>query len=380
MENRSITQRFGFLWQGLDPSLMTILVCLVVVGNVTFVSASSGTVVSWVEQSRNLLIAIIIMWGTSRIPIKWLEKISLWVYLVAIALLVGVALFGLMKKGARRWINLGIVIQPSEIMKIAMPMMLAWYFQKRNGAIRYRDFIVAFALLVLPTLLIARQPDLGTAILVMAAGFYVILLAGLPWKFILPFVVLGVLGVILMIIFGDMICAKGVSWPLLKTYQQHRVCTLLDPSLDPLGKGFHTLQSMIAIGSGGFFGKGWLQGTQSHLEFIPEKHTDFIFAVYSEEFGLFGNLVLLILFFLLIQRGLQIAAAAPTLYARLLGGAITLIFFTYAFVNMAMVSGLLPVVGVPLPFVSYGGTALTTLGFGVGILMSIHRGKRLIQT
>lgn len=380
MENRSIRQRFGFLWQGLDPSLMTILVCLVVVGNVTFVSASSGTVVSWVEQSRNLLIAIIIMWGTSRIPIKWLEKISLWVYLVAIALLVGVALFGLMKKGARRWINLGIVIQPSEIMKIAMPMMLAWYFQKRNGAIRYRDFIVAFALLVLPTLLIARQPDLGTAILVMAAGFYVILLAGLPWKFILPFVVLGVLGVILMIIFGDMICAKGVSWPLLKTYQQHRVCTLLDPSLDPLGKGFHTLQSMIAIGSGGFFGKGWLQGTQSHLEFIPEKHTDFIFAVYSEEFGLFGNLVLLILFFLLIQRGLQIAAAAPTLYARLLGGAITLIFFTYAFVNMAMVSGLLPVVGVPLPFVSYGGTALTTLGFGVGILMSIHRGKRLIQT
>lgn len=380
MENRSITQRFGFLWQGLDPSLMTILVCLVIVGNVTFVSASSGTIVTWVEQSRNLLIAIIIMWGTSRIPIKWLEKISLWVYLVAIVLLVSVALFGLTKKGAQRWLNLGIVIQPSEIMKIAMPMMLAWYFQKKNGAVRYRDFIVAFTLLVLPTLLIARQPDLGTAILVMAAGFYVILLAGLPWKFILPFVVLGVLGVILMIIFGDMLCAKGVSWPVLKTYQQHRVCTLLDPSLDPLGKGFHTLQSMIAIGSGGFFGKGWLQGTQSHLEFIPEKHTDFIFAVYSEEFGLFGNLVLLILFFLLIQRGLQIAAAAPTLYARLLGGAITLIFFTYAFVNMAMVSGLLPVVGVPLPFVSYGGTALTTLGFGVGILMSIHRGKRLIQT
>jgi rod shape determining protein RodA len=368
------------LWQGLDPSLAIILLCLVVVGNITFLSASSGTVIGWVEQSRNLLTALIIMWVTSRIPIKWLEKISVWVYLAALALLVAVAVFGLIKKGARRWLNIGVVIQPSEIMKIAMPMMLAWYFQKKDGAIKLFDFFVAFSLLVLPTLLIARQPDLGTAILVFAAGFYVLLLAGLPWKFILPFVVLGVIGIIFIIIFGDTICAKGVSWPILKTYQQHRVCTLLDPSSDPLGKGFHTLQSMIAIGSGGFFGKGWMKGTQTHLEFIPEKHTDFIFAVYSEEFGFFGNIVLLVLFFLLIQRGLQIAASAPNLFSRLLGGSITLIFFTYAFVNMAMVSGLLPVVGVPLPFISYGGTALTTLGFGVGILMSINRGKRLIQT
>jgi rod shape determining protein RodA len=380
MENRSVIQRLSFLWQGLDPSLATILLCLIVVGNVTFLSASSGTVVSWVEQSRNLLTALLIMWVTSRIPIKWLEKISVWIYLAGLALLIAVAIFGIIKKGARRWLNIGIVIQPSEIMKIAMPMMLAWYFQKKDGAIKLFDFFVAFSLLVLPTLLIARQPDLGTAILVFAAGFYVLLLAGLPWKFILPFVVLGVIGIIFIVIFGDTICAKGVSWPILKTYQQHRVCTLLDPSSDPLGKGFHTLQSMIAIGSGGFFGKGWMKGTQTHLEFIPEKHTDFIFAVYSEEFGLFGNIVLLILFFLLIQRGLQIAASAPNLFSRLLGGAVTLIFFTYAFVNMAMVSGLLPVVGVPLPFVSYGGTALTTLGFGVGILMSINRGKRLIQT
>ena len=380
MENRSIIRRLNFLWQGLDPSLAIILLCLVVVGNITFLSASSGTVIGWVEQSRNLLTALIIMWVTSRIPIKWLEKISVWVYLAALALLVAVAVFGLIKKGARRWLNIGVVIQPSEIMKIAMPMMLAWYFQKKDGAIKLFDFFVAFSLLVLPTLLIARQPDLGTAILVFAAGFYVLLLAGLPWKFILPFVVLGVIGIIFIIIFGDTICAKGVSWPILKTYQQHRVCTLLDPSSDPLGKGFHTLQSMIAIGSGGFFGKGWMKGTQTHLEFIPEKHTDFIFAVYSEEFGFFGNIVLLVLFFLLIQRGLQIAASAPNLFSRLLGGSITLIFFTYAFVNMAMVSGLLPVVGVPLPFISYGGTALTTLGFGVGILMSINRGKRLIQT
>jgi rod shape determining protein RodA len=380
MENRSVVKRLSFLWQGLDPSLTIILLCLIVVGNITFLSASSGTVVSWVEQSRNLLTALIIMWVTSRIPIKWLEKISLWVYLVGVALLVAVAIFGLIKKGARRWLNIGVVIQPSEIMKIAMPMMLAWYFHRKDGMVQLKDFFIAFCLLLLPIFLIARQPDLGTAILVFAAGFYVILFAGFPWKFVLPFVVIAFLGIVLIVIFGDSICAKGVSWPLLKSYQQHRVCTLLDPSSDPLGKGFHTLQSMIAIGSGGLFGKGWMKGTQTHLEFIPEKHTDFIFAVYSEEFGLFGNLVLIVLFFLLIQRGLQIAASAPNLYSRLLGGSVTLIFFTYAFVNMAMVSGLLPVVGVPLPFISYGGTALTTLGFGIGILMSINRGRRLIQT
>jgi rod shape determining protein RodA len=380
MENRSITQRLNFLWQGLDPTLGVILLFLVVIGNITFMSASSGTVVSWVEQARNILSAAIIMWITSRIPIKWLEKISLWVYLFGVALLIGVAVFGLVKKGARRWLNIGVVIQPSEIMKIAMPMMLAWYFQKKDGLIQLRDFFIAFCLLILPTYLIARQPDLGTAILVLAAGFYVILFAGFPWRFILPFFIIALLGILLVVIFGDSLCAKGVSWPFLKSYQQHRVCTLLDPSSDPLGKGFHTLQSMIAIGSGGIFGKGWMKGTQTHLEFIPEKHTDFIFAVFSEEFGLFGNLILLFLFFLLIQRGLQIAASAPNLYSRLLGGAVTLIFFTYAFVNMAMVSGLLPVVGVPLPFISYGGTALSTLGFGVGILMSINRSRRLVQT
>ena len=363
MENRSVIQRFNFLWQGLDPTLGIILLCLVVVGNITFLSASSGTVVSWVEQTRNLLSALIVMWITSRIPIKWLEKISLWVYLIGVGLLVGVAIFGLIKKGARRWLNIGVVIQPSEIMKIAMPMMLAWYFQKKDGFIQLRDFFIAFCLLLLPTYLIARQPDLGTAILVLAAGFYVILFAGFPWRFVLPFFVIALFGVLLVIIFGDSLCAQGVSWPFLKSYQQHRVCTLLDPSSDPLGKGFHTLQSMIAIGSGGVFGKGWMKGTQTHLEFIPEKHTDFIFAVFSEEFGLIGNLILLFLFFLLIQRGLQIAASAPNLYSRLLGGSVTLIFFTYAFVNMAMVSGLLPVVGVPLPFISYGGTALSTLGW-----------------
>lgn len=380
VEKRPLIHRLNFLWAGFDPTLGLLLLGLIIVGNITFLSASSGTVVTWVEQGRNLLMAFSILWISSRIPPKWFEKAALWVYAVGVVLLIGVATFGLIRKGARRWLNVGVVIQPSEIMKIAMPMMLAWYFQKREGFLKLWDFGVALFFLLLPTLLIARQPDLGTAILVFAAGLYVIILAGLPWKFILPFVVLAAIGILLIIIFGDTVCGRDVSWPLLQSYQKHRICTLLDPSSDPLGKGFHTIQSMIAIGSGGIFGKGWMKGTQTHLEFIPEKHTDFIFAVFSEEFGLVGNIVLLVLFILFIQRGLKIAAAAPTLFTRLLGGSITLIFFTYAFVNMAMVSGLLPVVGVPLPFISYGGTALATLGLGVGILMSIHRHRRLVQS
>ena len=380
MEKRPIKHYFSLIWFGLDPTLALLLLGLVFVGNITFLSASSGTVVSWLDQARNLLMAFAILWVTSRIPPKWLEKAAVWLYGAGVVLLIAVAMFGLIKKGARRWLNIGIVIQPSEIMKIAMPMMLAWYFQRREGMLKVWDFGVALIFLLLPTLLIARQPDLGTAILVFAAGLYVIIMAGLPWRFILPFIVIGVIAIILIIIFGDTICAKDVTWPLIKSYQKHRVCTLLDPSSDPLGKGFHTIQSMIAIGSGGLLGKGWLKGTQTHLEFIPEKHTDFIFAVYSEEFGLIGNIVLLVLFVLFIKRGLQIAAEAPTLFTRLLGAAITLIFFTYAFVNMGMVSGLLPVVGVPLPFISYGGTALVTLGLGAGILMSIHRHKRLVQS
>ena len=332
------------------------------------------------DELRNLALSFVVMWIVSRIPPKWLEMGAVWIYSIGIALLIAVAVFGLIKKGARRWINLGIVIQPSELMKIAMPLMLAWYFQKREGIQNAWDYAVAAIILAIPVFLIARQPDLGTALLVFAAGLYVIILAGLPWKWILPFIALGVIGILLIIIFGNTICAQDVVWPLVHNYQKNRICTLLDPSSDPLGKGFHTIQSMIAIGSGGFFGKGWFQGTQAHLEFIPEKHTDFVFAVFSEEFGFIGNLVLLGLFFALIKRGLAISASAPNLFTRLLGASVTMIFFTYAFVNIGMVSGLLPVVGVPLPFISYGGTALVTLGFGAGILMSIHRHRRLVQS
>ena len=371
---------FLSIFSGLDRQLALILLGLSGLGFIIFLSASQNTPVRFEDELRNLALSFAVMWIVSRIPPKWLEMAAVWIYGIGVALLIAVAVFGLIKKGARRWLNIGFVIQPSELMKIAMPLMLAWYFQKREGIQKSWDYGVAAIILGIPVLLIARQPDLGTALLVFAAGMYVIILAGLPWKWILPFVGIGAFGIILIIIFGNTICAHDVAWPFVHNYQKHRVCSLLDPGSDPLGKGFHTIQSMIAIGSGGFFGKGWFQGTQAHLEFIPEKHTDFVFAVFSEEFGLLGNLVLLALFFALIKRGLAISASAPNLFTRLLGASVTLIFFTYAFVNIGMVSGLLPVVGVPLPFISYGGTALVTLGFGAGILMSIHRHRRLVQS
>ena len=383
MEKSPLIKIKGFflgIFSGLDRQLGLILLGLAAIGFFTFLSSSQNTPVQIADELRNLALSFVVMWIVSRIPPKWLEMGAVWIYSFGVALLIAVAVFGLIKKGARRWLNIGFVIQPSELMKIAMPLMLAWYFQKREGIQKTWDYAVAAIILAIPVFLIARQPDLGTALLVFAAGLYVIILAGLPWKWILPFVGIGVIGILLIIIFGSTICAHDVAWPFVHNYQKHRICTLLDPSSDPLGKGFHTIQSMIAIGSGGFFGKGWFQGTQAHLEFIPEKHTDFVFAVFSEEFGFLGNLVLLALFFALIKRGLAISASAPNLFTRLLGASVTLIFFTYAFVNIGMVSGLLPVVGVPLPFISYGGTALVTLGFGAGILMSIHRHRRLVQS
>jgi len=302
------------------------------------------------------------------------------VYVAGVALLIAVALFGITKKGARRWVNVGVVIQPSEILKIAMPLMLAWWFQKREGQLRAPDFVVAGLLLLVPVGLIMKQPDLGTALLVLAAGLSVIFFAGLRWRWILPPVLLGMAGLTVLVVMEPTLCADGVDWKVLHEYQRQRVCTLLDPTRDPLGKGFHIIQGMIAIGSGGFWGKGFMQGTQTHLEFIPERTTDFIFAAYGEEFGLVGNLFLISAFAFLIWRGLRIASEAPTLFTRLLGGSMSTIFFVYAFVNMGMVSGILPVVGVPLPFISYGGTAMVTLGLALGILMSIAKSKQLVQT
>jgi rod shape determining protein RodA len=315
----------------------------------------------------NMAVALVVMRVMAQIPPQRLMHLAVPIYLLGILLLVGVALFGDITKGARRWLDLGFMrIQPSELLKIAMPLLLAWFFQKREAMPRASDYAIAASMLLLPVALIARQPDLGTAILVFAAGFYVIFFAGLSWKVIIGMAVAG-------------IAAAPLAWNFLHDYQRHRILTLLDPEKDPLGKGFHIIQSTIAIGSGGLLGKGWRSGTQTQLEFIPERHTDFIFAVFSEEFGLLGNILLLVLYALLIGRGLMIAANAATLFSRLLAGAVTMIFFTYAFVNMGMVSGILPVVGVPLPLVSYGGTALVTLFIGIGILMSIHGNRMLVQ-
>jgi rod shape determining protein RodA len=319
------------------------------------------------SQLMNVAAALVVMRVVAQVPPQRLMHLAVPVYVLGVLLLIAVALFGDVSKGARRWLNLGFMrAQPSELMKIAMPLLLAWFFQKREAMPRLRDYVIAAVLLLLPVALIARQPDLGTAILVLAAGFYVIFFAGLSWKILIGMVAAG-------------IAAAPFAWNLLHDYQRNRIITLFDPERDPLGKGFHIIQSTIAIGSGGIFGKGWRAGTQAQLEFIPERHTDFIFAVFSEEFGLFGNLLLLLLYAALIVRGLMIAANAATLFSRLLAGAVTMIFFTYAFVNMGMVSGILPVVGVPLPLISYGGTALVTLFLGIGILMSIHGNRMLVQ-
>jgi len=354
--------------EGIDGPLLAIALALVGVGLATLYSASYDAPGRVTNQLFNVGVALCAMWVVAKIPPQTLMRLALPAYLAGLVLLVLVALFGDIVNGARRWLHVGIGrFQPSEMMKLALPLMLAWYFHKNEASLRVRDFAVAAVLLAVPVWLVARQPDLGTAVLVGAAGFYVIFFAGINWKVLAGLAVAG-------------LAAAPPLWGLLHDYQRRRILTLLDPTQDPLGAGYHIIQSTIAVGSGGLAGKGWLKGTQTHLEFIPERHTDFIFAVYSEEFGLIGNSLLLVLYAVLIARGLMIAANAPTFFSRLLAGAVTLIFFTYAFVNMGMVSGILPVVGVPLPFVSYGGTALLTLFVGIGLLMSIHRHRKLVQT
>jgi rod shape determining protein RodA len=378
-DKRVWLERTKRMFAGFDKPLALIVFLLLCVGIVTLYSASLDVPGRVEDQLRNIMLTFGLMWILANVPPPTLMRFAVPLYTIGMALLIAVATFGLTRKGAKRWLNVGVVIQPSEIMKIAMPLMLAWYFQRREGGIRWWDYIVGFLILILPVAIIAKQPDLGTAVLVFAAGLFVIYFAGLSFKLIVPVLVAVVLMVASIGIFQDRICQPEVNWPLMHDYQKHRICTLLDPTSDPLGKGFHTIQAVIAIGSGGTFGKGWLKGTQSHLEFIPEKHTDFIFAVFSEEFGLAGGLVLLFLYMALIARGLFIAANGATLFGRLLAGSLTMAFFTYAFVNIGMVSGILPVVGVPLPFMSYGGTALTTLGVAVGLIMSVSRQKRLMK-
>jgi len=363
---RSLFQRVRPYVAVFDLPLALIILLLLSVGLVTLYSAGLAIPGKVTDQLRNIGAAFVVMWLAANTPPQTLMRLAAPVYALAVLLLVAVALFGTIKGGSRRWITVGVQIQPSEFMKIAMPLMLAWYFQLQAGRLRWHTYAAAAALLAVPVFLIARQPDLGTALLVVAAGGAVIYLAGLAWKVLAALVVMGC-------------AALPVLWTMLHDYQRERVLTLIDPYHDPLGQGFHIIQSMIAIGSGGAGGKGWTHGTQAHLEFIPERTTDFIFAVFSEEFGLVGNLMLVTLYLLLIWRATSIALNAPTFFTRLLAGAITMIYFTYAFVNMAMVSGIVPVVGVPLPFMSYGGTALFTLGIGAGILMSISHFTRTVR-
>ena len=356
------------LTRRIDSMLFGSAVAIVGVGLVTLFSAADQSIARVTSQAMSLSFAVLLMWLFAKIAPQTLARAAVPLYTVAVAMLVGVAMFGIVVNGSRRWLNLGVArFQPSELMKIALPLMLAWYFQKFEGRIGWRDFVIAAVLIVVPVYLIKRQPDLGTALLIAASGFYVLFLAGLSWK-----VIVGLFAVAAAL--GPMV------WTHLHDYQQERILTFLDPSRDPLGAGYHSTQASIALGSGGIVGKGWLNGTQTHLDFLPERHTDFIFAVFGEEFGLIGNAILLVLYLLLIGRAMVITANASTLFARLIAGAITLMFFTYAFVNMAMVSGLLPVVGVPLPLVSYGGTAMISLFIGLGILMSVQAHRKLVMT
>ena len=351
-----------------DSFLLVCTMILISMGLAVLFSASDQSLPKFSSQVVNITVAFAIMWAIANVPPHQLMRFALPLYVAGLVLLVGVALFGEISNGARRWLNLGIArIQPSELMKIAVPMMLAWYFDRHESALTFRNYVIGAAILIFPVLLIARQPDLGTAILIASSGFFVLFYAGLSWKIMAGLFVSG-------------LASLPVLWSILHDYQKKRLLTLLDPAKDPLGAGYHTIQSMIAVGSGGIVGKGWLHGTQAHLDFLPEHTTDFIFAVFSEEFGLIGNLFLLFMYVLVIARGLSIASNAPTLFSRLMAGSITMTFFTYCFVNMGMVSGILPVVGVPLPLISYGGTSMVTMLLGFGILMSIHTHKKLVKT
>ena len=357
-----------YLTRYVDGVLLSGILLLMLTGLFTLYSAVDANLNRVTNQAVNMLVALSIMWLVANIPLQHIMRIALPIYMTGLLLLLGVALFGEINNGARRWLNIGVTrIQPSELMKIAVPLMMAWYFDKHEATLRLRDYAVATLLLLLPVVLILRQPDLGTALLIASSGFFVLFLTGLSWRIIAGLAIAGL---------GSL----PVLWSMMHDYQRRRVMTLLDPTQDALGAGYHTIQSTIAIGSGGTLGKGWQQGTQTHLDFLPEKSTDFIFAVFSEEFGLVGNSLLLLLYMAVIARGMVIAANASTQFTRLIAGSITLTFATYIFVNIGMVIGILPVVGVPFPLISYGGTSMVTMLLGFGILMSIQMHPKLVKT
>lgn len=352
----------------LDPVLLLLVLVLLGISLAVVASASGQSPARITGHLINMGIALTLMVAVANVPPHLLSKLGPPLYGLGVVLLIGVALFGEIRNGSRRWLDFGVMaFQPSELLKLALPLMLAWYFQRNEAVLRAKHFLVAGALLLVPFVLILRQPDLGTALMIGASGFYLLFFAGLSWK----------------VIVGAGVLAGGslpVVWHFLHDYQQRRVLTLLDPGADPLGSGYHIIQSTIAIGSGGLFGKGWMAGTQNQLDFIPERTTDFVFAVFGEEFGYVGAVLLVALYLALVWRGLAIAGRAPTQFGRLMAATLSLNLFTYVFVNLGMVSGILPVVGVPLPLMSYGGTALVTLLLGMGILMSVATHRQLNKT
>ena len=360
--NRFIKNR---LIDPIDVPLFVLLSIITAVGLITLYSASYDSPERFTDGVRNVILAYIIMMVIANISLESCMRYSLPLYGLAVLLLFAVFVSGEIRKGAQRWLNFGVFsFQPSEIMKIVMPLALAWFFDRYAATAPVRKFALAFLALLLPVAFILKQPDLGTAILVGVAGFSVLFFAGLPFRFIFTMAFL-------------FLCAIPIIWHNLFDYQKTRILMLLDPTSDPLGRGYHIIQSTIAVGSGGLFGKGWLQGTQTHLEFLPERHTDFIFAVFSEEFGFIGNLLLILCYFMIIIRAFMIAGKAKTTFSRLLAASLGVIFFMYVFVNIGMVIGLLPVVGIPLPFISYGGTAMITLFCAAGLLMCIQRQRSL---
>jgi len=362
MEDRSLSQRLH-----LDIPLLFGLVLMCGIGLMVLYSAGGQDVNLIYRQATRMGLAILLMVMVAQISPARLARMSLWLYLLGIGLLALVLLGGEVGKGAQRWLNLGIIsFQPSELMKLAVPMVLAWFFADRRLPPSLGRIFYATIIIVIPALLIAKQPDLGTALLVAMAGLSILFVAGVSWKLIIGFSVTAAL-------------STPVFWYVMHDYQKQRVLTLLDPEKDPLGSGYHIIQSKIAIGSGGLYGKGWLNGTQSHLEFLPERSTDFIFAVFCEEFGLMGVLLLISIYMFIIVRGLYISLNTQNTFGRLLGAGLTFTFFVYVFVNMGMVIGQLPVVGIPLPLISHGGTSMVTLMIAFGILMAIHTHRRLLS-
>jgi rod shape determining protein RodA len=350
----------------IDLPLALGLIILAVTSMFVLYSSSGQNVDLMWRQAIRFVLAFVLMIVLAQIHPDILKRWVLWVYVIGVILLIAVMLFGDVGKGAQRWLNLGLFrFQPSEIMKLAVPMMVAWYLSEHSLPPDGKRIFIAVLIIFTPVLLIAKQPDLGTALLIAVAGFFALFFAGIRWRLIGAIVGIGAAG-------------APIAWFFMHDYQRQRVLTLLNPESDPLGAGYHIIQSKIAIGSGGLFGKGWLNGSQSHLNFLPERSTDFIFSAFSEEFGLLGVLVLLTIYMYILVRGLLIAVQAQDTFTRLVAGSLTMTFFTYVFVNIGMVIGLLPVVGVPLPLISYGGTSIVTVMASFGILMAIHTNRKLL--